>query len=35
MKLGVAADHGGYELKGIIQTFLQNLGHELIDFGAV
>jgi ribose 5-phosphate isomerase B len=34
MKLGIAADHGGYELKGIIHTFLQNLGHEVIDFGA-
>ena len=34
MKLGIAADHGGYELKGIIYLFLKNLGHELIDFGA-
>ena len=34
MKLGIAADHGGYELKGIIYTFLVKLGHELIDFGA-
>ncbi len=34
MKLGIAADHGGYELKGIIYSFLKNLGHELIDFGA-
>ena len=34
MKLGIAADHGGYDLKGIILVFLKNLGHELIDFGA-
>ena len=34
MKLGIAADHGGYELKVIIYAFLKNLGHELIDFGA-
>ena len=34
MKIGIAADHGGYELKGIIKTFLENLGHELVDFGA-
>lgn len=34
MKLGIAADHGGYELKEIISTFLKNLGHELIDYGA-
>jgi len=34
MKLGVAADHGGYELKQIIHSFLQSLGHEVVDFGA-
>ena len=34
MKLGIAADHGGYELKGIISPFLKNLGHEVIDYGA-
>ena len=34
MKLGIAADHGGYELKGIISAFLKNLGYELIDYGA-
>ena len=34
MKIGIAADHGGYELKGIIATFLKNLGYELIDYGA-
>ncbi|MEO8859917.1 MAG: RpiB/LacA/LacB family sugar-phosphate isomerase [Ginsengibacter sp.] len=34
MKLGIAADHGGYELKGVIYSFLKNLGHELVDFGA-
>src|ERR1019366_1992385 len=34
MKIGIAADHGGYELKGIIVTFLKNLGYELIDYGA-
>jgi ribose 5-phosphate isomerase B len=34
MKIGIAADHGGYELKGIVHAYLQNLGHELIDFGA-
>jgi ribose 5-phosphate isomerase B len=35
MKLGIAADHGGYELKGIVSLFLQNLGHEITDFGAL
>lgn len=34
MKIGIAADHGGYELKGIVSTFLKNLGYELIDYGA-
>jgi ribose 5-phosphate isomerase B len=34
MKLGIAADHGGYELKGIVNVFLKSLGHEVIDFGA-
>ncbi len=34
MKVGIAADHGGYELKQIINTFLLSLGHEVKDFGA-
>ena len=34
MKLGVAADHGGYKLKVTIYVMLEKLGHELVDFGA-
>ncbi|MBC8035366.1 MAG: RpiB/LacA/LacB family sugar-phosphate isomerase [Chitinophagaceae bacterium] len=34
MKLGIAADHGGYELKTIIHKLLTSLGHEVKDFGA-
>ncbi|MEO7120329.1 MAG: RpiB/LacA/LacB family sugar-phosphate isomerase [Ginsengibacter sp.] len=34
MKLGIGADHGGYELKGVIASFLKDLGHDLIDYGA-
>ena len=34
MKIGVAADHGGFELKQIIAPFLIGAGYEVIDFGA-
>ncbi len=34
MKIGIAADHGGYELKETISAFLKDSGHELIDYGA-
>ena len=34
MKIGIAADHGGFELKEILKKFLTDLGHELTDFGA-
>ena len=33
MIIGIAADHGGYELKQIILTFLQTLNHTVKDFG--
>jgi ribose 5-phosphate isomerase B len=34
MRLGLAADHGGYALKERLAEKLQAAGHELIDFGA-
>src|SRR6187401_34132 len=34
MKVGIAADHGGFELNQIIQSFLLSLNYEVIDFGA-
>jgi len=34
MKIGIAADHGGYKLKEFIHPFLVKLGHEVVDFGA-
>ena len=34
MKIGIAADHGGYELKNILQSFLKDKGYDVIDFGA-
>ncbi|MEP7107346.1 MAG: RpiB/LacA/LacB family sugar-phosphate isomerase [Ferruginibacter sp.] len=34
MKIGIAADHGGYELKEILKSYLLSLGHDIKDFGA-
>jgi ribose 5-phosphate isomerase B len=34
MRLGIAADHGGFELKTRIAAELKALGHEVVDFGA-
>lgn len=34
MRLGLAADHGGFELKEQIKAELKALGHEIVDFGA-
>ena len=33
-KIAVAADHGGYALKGIVVAELRRQGHEIIDLGA-
>ena len=33
-KVGIAADHGGFELKETLKLFLSNLGYEVKDFGA-
>ncbi len=33
MRLGVGADHAGFELKQILAAYLRNLGHEVIDVG--
>ena len=34
MKIGIAADHGGYELKEQLKQYLEAKGQELTDFGA-
>ncbi|MHB0914756.1 MAG: RpiB/LacA/LacB family sugar-phosphate isomerase [Thermoleophilia bacterium] len=34
MKIGLAADHGGYELKEELTARLSAARHELVDFGA-
>jgi ribose 5-phosphate isomerase B len=34
MQVGIAADHGGFELKAYLTTALKIEGHEVVDFGA-
>ena len=34
MKIGIAADHGGFELKKSVTAFLKDQGFEVVDFGA-
>jgi ribose 5-phosphate isomerase B len=34
MRIGIAADHGGFELKVYLTTALKAAGHEVVDFGA-
>lgn len=34
MRLGIATDHGGFELKQFIVPKLRAAGHEIVDFGA-
>ncbi|MFH1595414.1 MAG: RpiB/LacA/LacB family sugar-phosphate isomerase [Pseudomonadota bacterium] len=34
MRLGIAADHGGFELKERLTEELRGLGYEVVDFGA-
>lgn len=34
MRLGLAADHGGFELKEQLKEEIRSLGYEVMDFGA-
>lgn len=34
MRIGIATDHGGFELKQKLAARLQAAGHEIVDFGA-
>ncbi|NIJ53737.1 RpiB/LacA/LacB family sugar-phosphate isomerase [Dyadobacter arcticus] len=34
MEIGLAADHGGYELKEFLKQILMKKGHHVSDFGA-
>ncbi|MFA6317158.1 MAG: ribose 5-phosphate isomerase B [Elusimicrobiota bacterium] len=33
MKIALGADHGGYELKKLLEGFLPRLGHEVLNLG--
>lgn len=33
MKIAIGADHAGYELKGIITKFIEEIGYEVTDMG--
>lgn len=34
MRIAIAGDHGGFELKGLLKSYLVEKGHEVEDFGA-
>jgi ribose 5-phosphate isomerase B len=34
MRVGIATDHGGFELKEKLTAHLRAAGHEIVDFGA-
>ena len=34
MRIGIAADHGGFEMKVCLTTALKAAGYEVVDFGA-
>jgi ribose 5-phosphate isomerase B len=35
MRVGIATDHGGFELKAQLVEELKSMGHEVVDFGAL
>ncbi len=34
MRIGIAADHGGFTMKEELVTLLRGAGHDVVDFGA-
>ena len=34
MKLAIAADHAGYDLKALLVPWLRSAGHQVVDLGA-
>jgi ribose 5-phosphate isomerase B len=35
MKIGLASDHGGFELKEILKKFLKEQSYEILDYGSL
>ncbi|CAG7655646.1 ribose 5-phosphate isomerase B [Paenibacillus allorhizosphaerae] len=35
MKIAMGADHAGYRLKDVLKPFIESLGHEVQDYGAM
>jgi ribose 5-phosphate isomerase B len=35
MQIGIASDHGGFELKEVLKAFLQSIGHQPLDMGTL
>jgi ribose 5-phosphate isomerase B len=35
MRVGIATDHGGFELKEDLKSYLRGVGHVVVDFGAL
>ena len=33
MKIAIGSDHGGYELKGKLIKYIEDLGYEVVDYG--
>jgi len=34
MKIGLGSDHNAYQLKQVLQHYIEQLGHEVIDYGS-
>ncbi|MEO6404995.1 MAG: RpiB/LacA/LacB family sugar-phosphate isomerase [Ferruginibacter sp.] len=34
MRIGICADHGGFDLKQLLKSYLEKLDHVLVDYGA-
>ncbi len=34
MRIGIGSDHNAYEMKEVLLKYIQDLGHEIVDFGS-